>query len=77
MGKARRGTGATTGDLFDHFGVEERPAASDNALPAAVAAAACQGCGWIRPVDERGPCPLCGTVPSPPAEAAPTAKEPT
>lgn len=56
-----------TGDLFEHFGVSTAPepspaprAADGHGPTAVVAVAACDGCGWYRPLPVRGPCPLCG-----------------
>ena len=50
-----------TGDLFEHFGVPSEPALPDAGPPTPmVAAAACDHCGWLRPLPVRGPCPLCG-----------------
>jgi hypothetical protein len=53
-----------TADLFEHFGVEAIAAASPAPEPAGVttviAAAACEHCGWYRPLPMAGACPLCG-----------------
>lgn len=51
-----------TADLFEHFGVTALadPPAPEPAPAAFVAAAACEHCGWYRPLPMAGPCPLCG-----------------
>ncbi|MEX1364676.1 MAG: hypothetical protein AB1Z98_16230 [Nannocystaceae bacterium] len=48
-----------TGDLFEHYGVATEPPAEDAGLLPVTAAAACDSCGWYRPLPVRGPCPLC------------------
>ena len=52
-----------TGDLFEHFGVQAGPPPApepDEAAASLVAAAACEHCGWYRPLPMAGACPLCG-----------------
>lgn len=56
-----------TGDLFEHFGVDPKPAEASEApepgaAPRIVAAAACSHCGWLRPLPLPLPCPLCGAA---------------
>ena len=51
---------STTGDLFEHFGVEVGPAAPKQA-EVAVEAAACRRCGWFLAYRRADPsCPMCG-----------------
>jgi hypothetical protein len=67
-----------TADLFEHFGVpaQDEPRAPEPASPA-IAAAACEHCGWYRALPMAGACPLCGAPgreapsPEPTREAGP------
>lgn len=52
-----------TADLFEHFGVPvgvDAPAPEPAATAPAIAAAACEHCGWYRALPMAGACPLCG-----------------